>query len=167
MITSRTKRNNVTVHDLHSNRIITEKSKISNSGNYSEGSIPRGVLACFLPKSRDIQGKMPSPKVIRNAFWLVTVRVLNSYVWSNNNMNFPQTQEMFAEALVIFYGRSILLPSFTTPVFLLCVLLPKYIRIPGWKYGKALILTILSSPQRMVNTFICRIMSNDSHFGIL
>ena len=37
-------------------------------GNYSEGSIPRGVLACFLPKSRDIQGKMPSPKVIRNAF---------------------------------------------------------------------------------------------------
>ena len=37
-------------------------------GNYSEGSIPRDVLACFLPKSRDIQGKMPSPKVIRNAF---------------------------------------------------------------------------------------------------
>ena len=36
--------------------------------NYSEGSIPRGVLACFLPKSRDIQGKMPSPKVIWNAF---------------------------------------------------------------------------------------------------
>ena len=30
-------------------------------------------------KSRDIQVKMPSPKVIRNAFWLVTVRVLNSY----------------------------------------------------------------------------------------
>ena len=38
------------------------------TGNYSEGSIPRGVLACFLPKSRDIQGKMPSPKVIWNAF---------------------------------------------------------------------------------------------------
>ena len=37
-------------------------------GNYSEGSIPRGVLACFLPNSRDIQGKMPSPKVIWNAF---------------------------------------------------------------------------------------------------
>ena len=36
--------------------------------NYSEGSIPRGVLACFLSKSRDIQGKMPSPKVIWNAF---------------------------------------------------------------------------------------------------
>ena len=36
--------------------------------NYSEGSIPRGVLAYFLPKSRDIQGKMPSPKVIWNAF---------------------------------------------------------------------------------------------------
>ena len=47
--------------------------------NYSEGNIPRGVLACFLPKSRDIQGKMPSPKVIWNAFWLVTVRVQNSY----------------------------------------------------------------------------------------
>ena len=30
-------------------------------------------------KSRDIQVKMPSPKVIRNAFWLVTVRVLKSY----------------------------------------------------------------------------------------
>lgn len=44
-----------------------------------EGSIPRGVLACFLPKFRDIQGKMPSPKVIWNAFRLVTVRVLKSY----------------------------------------------------------------------------------------
>ena len=32
--------------------------------NYLVGSIPRGVLACFLPKSRDIQDKMPSPKVI-------------------------------------------------------------------------------------------------------
>ena len=47
--------------------------------NYSVGSIPRGVLACFLPKSRDMQAKMPSPKVILNAFWLVTVKVLNSY----------------------------------------------------------------------------------------
>ena len=28
----------------------------------------KAVLACFLPKSRDIQGKMPSPKVIWNAF---------------------------------------------------------------------------------------------------
>ena len=38
---------------------------------------------CFgmnMPKSRDIQAKMPSPKVILNAFWLVTVKVLNSYV---------------------------------------------------------------------------------------
>ena len=37
---------------------------------------------CFgmnMPKSRDIQAKMPSPKVILNAFWLVTVKVLNSY----------------------------------------------------------------------------------------
>ena len=42
--------------------------KNENNCNYSEGSIPRGVLACFLPKSRDIQGKMPSPKVIWNAF---------------------------------------------------------------------------------------------------
>ena len=33
----------------------------------------------FLPKSRDIQVKMPSPKVIRNAYCIVTVRVLNSY----------------------------------------------------------------------------------------
>ncbi len=29
-------------------------------------------------KSRDIQAKMPSPKVM--AFWLVTVKGLNSYV---------------------------------------------------------------------------------------
>ena len=33
-----------------------------------------------MPKSRDIQAKMPSPKVIWNAFWLVTVKVLNSYI---------------------------------------------------------------------------------------
>ena len=33
-----------------------------------------------MPKSQDIQAKMPSPKVILNAFWLVTVKVLNSYV---------------------------------------------------------------------------------------
>ena len=32
-----------------------------------------------MPKSRDIQAKMPSPKVILNAFWLVTVKLLNSY----------------------------------------------------------------------------------------
>ena len=32
-----------------------------------------------MPKSRDIRAKMPSPKVILNAFWLVTVKVLNSY----------------------------------------------------------------------------------------
>ena len=31
-----------------------------------------------MPKSRDIQAKMPSPKVM--AFWHVTVKVLNSYV---------------------------------------------------------------------------------------
>nr|WP_288939051.1 nucleotidyltransferase substrate binding protein [uncultured Blautia sp.] len=38
---------------------------------------------CFdmnMSKSRDIQAKMPSPKVIFYAFWLVTVKVLNSYV---------------------------------------------------------------------------------------
>ena len=34
----------------------------------------------FLPKSRDMQAKMPSPKVILNAFWFVTEKVLNSYV---------------------------------------------------------------------------------------
>ena len=32
-----------------------------------------------MPKSRDMQAKMPSPKVILNAFWLLTVKVLNSY----------------------------------------------------------------------------------------
>ena len=32
-----------------------------------------------MPKSRDIQAKMPSAKVILNAFWLVTVKVLNGY----------------------------------------------------------------------------------------
>ena len=32
-----------------------------------------------MPKTRDIQVKMPSPKVILNAFGLVTVKVLNSY----------------------------------------------------------------------------------------
>ena len=34
-----------------------------------------------MSKSRDIQVKMPSPKVIFYAFWLVTVKVLNSYIW--------------------------------------------------------------------------------------
>ena len=33
-----------------------------------------------MSKSRDILAKMPSPKVIFYAFWLVTVKVLNSYV---------------------------------------------------------------------------------------
>ena len=33
-----------------------------------------------MPKSRGIQAKMPSPKVILNAFWLVTEKVLHSYV---------------------------------------------------------------------------------------
>ena len=32
-----------------------------------------------MPKFRDIQAKMPAPKVISNAFLLVTVKVLNSY----------------------------------------------------------------------------------------
>ena len=35
-----------------------------------------------MSKSRGIQAKMPSPKVIFNAFWLVTVKGLNSYVKS-------------------------------------------------------------------------------------
>ena len=34
-----------------------------------------------MPKSRDIQVKIPSPKAIFNGFWLVTVKVLNSYVY--------------------------------------------------------------------------------------
>ena len=32
-----------------------------------------------MSKSRDVQAKMPSPKVIFYAFWFVTVKVLNSY----------------------------------------------------------------------------------------
>ena len=32
-----------------------------------------------MPKSRDIQVKIPSPKEIFNGFCLVTVKVLNSY----------------------------------------------------------------------------------------
>ena len=32
-----------------------------------------------MSKSRDIQAKMPSLKVIFYAFWLATVKVLNSY----------------------------------------------------------------------------------------
>ena len=36
-----------------------------------------------MPKSRDIQAKMSSPKVILSTFWLVTVKVLNSYEKSN------------------------------------------------------------------------------------
>ena len=35
-----------------------------------------------MPKSRDIQVKIPSPKAIFNGFWLVTVKVLNSYITS-------------------------------------------------------------------------------------
>ena len=35
-----------------------------------------------MSKSRDIQAKMPSPKAIFYAFWLVTVKVLNSYAVS-------------------------------------------------------------------------------------
>ena len=33
-----------------------------------------------MSKSRDILAKMPSPKVIFYAFWLVTVKVLNSSI---------------------------------------------------------------------------------------
>ena len=41
-----------------------------------------------MSKSRDIQAKMPSPKVIFYAFWLVTVKVLNSYVWKTIGIAF-------------------------------------------------------------------------------
>ena len=47
--------------------------------NYSAVTVPRGDFGMNMPKSRDMQAKMPSPKVIFNAFWLVTVKVLNSY----------------------------------------------------------------------------------------
>ena len=47
----------------------------------------------YMSKSRDIQVKMPSPKVIWNAFWLVTVKVLNSYTGLKN----PDLDENFVE----------------------------------------------------------------------
>ena len=47
--------------------------------NYSIATIPRGVLAHIVPKSRDIQAKIPLPQAIFNGFLLVTVKVLNSY----------------------------------------------------------------------------------------
>ena len=77
--------------------------------NFSVATIPRDVFDMNMSKSRDIRAKMPSPKVIYasnesksvlarnleecrdndktrkacfyrlNAFWLVTVKVLNSY----------------------------------------------------------------------------------------
>ena len=37
-----------------------------------------------MSKSRDMQAKMPSLKVINYAFWLATVKVLNSYVFCKN-----------------------------------------------------------------------------------
>ena len=42
--------------------------------------LSREVFWHIYAKSRDIQAKMPSPKVILNAFLLVTMRVLNSYL---------------------------------------------------------------------------------------
>ena len=57
-----------------------------------------------MPKSRDIRAKMPSPKVILNAFLLVTVKVLNSYprVHYQNRENdmlnqFSRTQLLLGE----------------------------------------------------------------------
>ena len=52
-----------------------------------------------MSKSRDIQAKMPSPKVIFYAFWLVTVKVLNSYVAGKVYM-----QKKENRMLNIFYG---------------------------------------------------------------
>ena len=46
-----------------------------------------------MSKSRDIQAKMPSPKVILNAFLLVTVKVLNSY--DVCSISFSQTRSFF------------------------------------------------------------------------
>ena len=45
-----------------------------------------------MSKSRDIQAKMPSPKVIFYAFWLVTVKVLNSYLFFYNIWDFIFTK---------------------------------------------------------------------------
>ena len=46
---------------------------LKKTGNNSVG----GHVFCQNPETYKV--KMPSPKVIRNAFWLITVRVLKSY----------------------------------------------------------------------------------------
>ena len=46
-----------------------------------------------MPKFRDIQAKMPSPKMILNAFLLVTVKLLNSY--DVCSISFSQTRSFF------------------------------------------------------------------------
>ena len=48
-----------------------------------------------MSKSRDIQAKMPSPKVILNAFLLVTVKVLNSYRISKNHQTISEQRLSF------------------------------------------------------------------------
>ena len=54
----------------------------------------------FLSKSRDIQDKMLSPKVIWNAFWRVTVKVLNSY-----SMRKKEPPQAMLETVIISYYR--------------------------------------------------------------
>ena len=43
-----------------------------------------------MAKSRDIRGKMPSPKVIRNAFYQVTVNGVNSNIIIAKKATFSQ-----------------------------------------------------------------------------
>ena len=51
-----------------------------------------------MPKSRDIQAKMSSPKVILYTFWLVTVKVLNSYKGKvSGRMPFLRFHRMFTK----------------------------------------------------------------------
>ena len=56
-----------------------------------------------MPKSRDMQAKMPSPKVIFNAFWLVTVKVLNSY---ENDKKTDKRSTKNGEKYVLFFSVS-------------------------------------------------------------
>ena len=62
-------------------------------GNYSVADYHARCFGINMPKSRDIQAKMPSPKVILNAFLLVTVKLLNSY--DVCSISFSQTRSFF------------------------------------------------------------------------
>ena len=60
-----------------------------------------------MSKSRDIQAKMPSPKVIFYAFWLVTVKVLNSY---KKNYNTADNEAVATRACLKNHFRNLQAP---------------------------------------------------------